>query len=336
LEWIPYRGPQGRKGEREGANEGDSVSVRVRLGRLAACVGFSLVASARDGEAADHRLEVGGSVLNVSVTATSRLSEDSIVSWVDAAARGVTAYFGRYPVPEVRLSVRRGGSGGVSHGVTFAGRVPSITISVGRETTEEDLRNDWVLTHEMTHLAFPDLADEDSWAEEGLATYVEPLARVRVGTISEDKIWVDLMEGIPNGLPRKGDRGLHGTRDWGRTYWGGALFWLLADIGIREKTNGRNGLPDALAAILQAGGDIRARWELSRALTAADRALRLTVLSNLYRDEGIAPGTADLPELWRRLGVRLVGGHVLYDDAAPLAGIRRAISAPTPRGGPGG
>jgi hypothetical protein len=70
--------------------------------------------------------------------------------------------------------------------------------------------------HEMAHLAFAELTSDDSWAEEGLATYVEPLARVRAGTLSEDEVWACLMEGIPKGQPRRAARGLHGTQDWGR------------------------------------------------------------------------------------------------------------------------
>ena len=103
----------------------------------------------------------------------------------------------------------------------------------------------------MLHLGFPDLTTDDSWAEEGLSTYAEPLARARVGLVREEGIWSDLVDGLPKGLPHRGDPGLHGTSDWGRTYWGGALFWLTADLRIREATRNRQGLPDALQAILR-------------------------------------------------------------------------------------
>jgi hypothetical protein len=35
----------------------------------------------------------------------------------------------------------------------------------------------------------------------------------------------------------------------------------------------------------------------------------------------------DLPQLWQRLGVELRGDNVLFDDSAPLAPVRRAITA---------
>jgi hypothetical protein len=274
---------------------------------------------------AEHRVTVGGGTIDVSITGTPPVSEKALLEWIDGAARAVTAYLGRYPVRRVRLHVRTGTGRGIGHGVTHGGRVPSIRIEVGRGADESDLREDWVLTHEMTHLVFPDLTSDDSWAEEGLATYVEPLARARRGVLSPDDVWGELMAGLPKGLPGRGDGGLHGTEDWGRTYWGGALFWLLADIEIREKTRGRRGLPDALRGIQDAGGDIRVRWDLRRALDAGDRALGLTVFRDLYAQMGEASGPRDLDRLWRRLGVRRVGSRIAYDDSAALAEVRRAI-----------
>jgi hypothetical protein len=36
----------------------------------------------------------------------------------------------------------------------------------------------------------------------------------------------------------------------------------------------------------------------------------------------------DLGSLWRKLGVRLVSGKAVFDDAAPLAALRRSMTAP--------
>ncbi|HET9315451.1 MAG TPA: hypothetical protein VFQ51_07655 [Vicinamibacteria bacterium] len=286
-----------------------------------------LVAMASLAAASEHRLGVRGGTIDVSISGSAPVPESALLQWVESAARAVASYLGRYPVPRVRLLVRTGTRGGIGNGVTYGGRVPSIRIRVGNDADENDLRADWVLTHEMTHLAFPDLSSDDSWAEEGLATYVEPIARVRAGTFTEDELWSGFMRGMPGGLPRRGDRGLHGTEEWGRTYWGGALFWLLADVRIREKTRNRRGLPEALAGVRDAGGDIRASWDLPRTLSTADRALGLTVLTDLHRELALSPGSPDLPDLWRRLGVRRSGGRVVYDADAPLADVRAAIAA---------
>jgi len=65
------------------------------------------------------------------------------------------------------------------------------------------------------------------------------LGRVRTGGLTAVEVWGDLVRGLPNGLPEAGDRGLDLTPTWSRTYWGGALYWLLADVAIRERTGNR-------------------------------------------------------------------------------------------------
>lgn len=310
------------------------MALRAKLGWHVgvACVAALVSAAsgpalAQTAERSAYRLTVGGGTLDVTVVGTPG-SESALHGWIDRSARGVAAYLGRFPVPQVRLTVRIGSGRGIGHGVTYGGRVPSIRIQVGSGADARSFGSDWVLTHEMLHLAFPDLTTDDSWAEEGLSTYAEPLARLRVGTMREDKVWMDLIDGLPKGLPGPGDRGLHGTEAWGRRYWGGAAFWLLADIRIREQTRGRQGLPDALGGILAAGGDIRAHWTLVRTLEIGDRALGVTVLQDLYQEMAARPHAVDLDDLWHRLGLRRAGGRILYDDRAPLASVRNAIVGP--------
>lgn len=183
-----------------------------------------------------------------------------------------------------------------------------------------------MLTHEMVHLAFPSVAEEHHWIEEGSATYVEPIARARAGDLSPEKVWGDLVEGLPQGLPQPGDRGLDFTPTWGRTYWGGALFCLLADIEIRKRTGNKKGLEDALRAILKAGGTIESEWPLARAIEFGDRATGVAVLRELYDKMKASPVPVDLSALWKELGVERRNGKTEFNDRAPLAPIRKAIT----------
>ncbi len=133
---------------------------------------------------------------------------------------------------------------------------------------------------------------------------------------------------LPKGQPGPRDPGLDGTRDWGRTYWGGALFWLLADLDIRERTGNRRGLEHALRGIVAAGRTIESRWPIEKALAEGDRAVGLRVLVPLDDRMGPAPMPTDLDALWKRLGVVQGAGGVSFDDRAPLAAVRRAITRP--------
>jgi hypothetical protein len=203
-------------------------------------------------------------------------------------------------------------------------------MMVGEHTTVDQLGRDWVMTHEMVHTGFPDQPDEHHWIEEGTATYIEPLARSWVGNYATTQVWADLVAGLPKGLPQPGDRGLDHTPTWGRTYWGGALFCLLADVEIRERTHGRRGLVDALRAILAAGGNDQVEWSIERTLAIGDKAVGVPVLEEVYKRLKDAPVTPDLDAMWRALGVVSKGGKTVLDDQAPKAAIRNAISAPPP------
>src|SRR5207253_3023883 len=147
---------------------------------------------------------------------------------------------------------------GVDRGRTNEDDGGESNVHLGRHTRAADLAEDWVMTHEMVHLAFPSLAEEHHWMEEGSATYVEPFGRVRAGGLAAERVWADLVRDLPQGLPKRGDRGLDLTPTWGRTYWGGALYFLVSDVEIRERTQCKKGLEQALRAIVDAGGTIAA------------------------------------------------------------------------------
>jgi hypothetical protein len=237
----------------------------------------------------------------------------------------VMAYFGRFPVERARLYITVTERGRVSHGVTYGEDGAHITISVGRNVTIDDLYRDWELTHEMVHLGFPSVSRSHHWIEEGIATYVEPIARAAIGVLTAEEVWGEMRRDMPQGLPQAGDRGLDRTHTWGRTYWGGALFCLSADVEIRRRTGNAKGLQDALQAINHAGGTIDAEWPLERALRIGDEATQGRTLTELYRKMASQPFAVDLDKLWEQLGVSARGGRSVLDDQAPWASTREAI-----------
>jgi predicted metalloprotease with PDZ domain len=284
------------------------------------------------------RISVPGGVVDVAIAPGERdLPTSALTAWAERAGRAVADYYGHYPVPRVLVLMLPSGRRAIGFGTTLGNGGASIMIWVGRSATAADLERDWVLTHEMIHTAFPNMPRTQRWLEEGIATYVEPIARARAGTLSAEEVWRGLVDGLPKGMPRPGDPGLDEARNWGSTYWGGALFCFLADLQIREKTGNGRSLDDALRGINAAGGSIFVRWPLRRALDAGDRATGTHVLRDLYGKMGEAPMKVDLDDLWRRLGVVADGRDVRFDDRAPLAAVRRSITArPAPGRAAGG
>jgi hypothetical protein len=274
-------------------------------------------------------LLISGSKLDVSIESGElKLSQTQLLHWVQAAADAIATYYGRYPVPHAHLHIISAGGSGIRHGQTFGFDGGLIKIRVGAQTTVEELASDWMLTHEMVHLSFPSMADEHHWIEEGIAVYVEPIARIQAGQMKPEGMWADLVRDMPKGQPSEGDEGLDHTHTWGRTYWGGALFCFVADVRIRKQTQNKKGLQDALRGILEAGGDITHDWDLQQALKIGDHATETSILSTLYTEMKDKPVTVDLAAIWRDLGVTAEGKSVRLNDSAPSAAIRRAITEP--------
>lgn len=273
------------------------------------------------------RIQVGQSELEVTRTGgTGALTPAELIEWVKQCAAAVARYFGRFPVIRARLeiAVREGGRG-VSGGRTWSEHGAHTRISMGQRTNVDDLQHDWVLTHEFVHYGFPDMPDRHHWIEEGLATYVEPIARVAVGTQDASTAWFEMVRDMPQGQPKAGDQGLDHTHTWGRTYWGGALFCLVADVTIRKNTENAKGLRDALRGIVAQGGNIEVAWPIERALETGDRAVGGNTLVSLYDQMGAKATPVDLDGLWKELGVERQGDTVVFNDRAPLSAVRRAI-----------
>jgi hypothetical protein len=251
-----------------------------------------------------------------------------LLQWIERSLRIVTAYYAGFPTQSLHIQVVPESGAGVRGGKTWGYRGGMIRVEVGRDVTAAQLSDDWVLVHEMTHLALPDVGDDQNWFSEGLAVYVEGVAREQAGNRSQQDIFMEQMRQMPRGLPQPGDQGLDHTHTWARTYWGGAMFCFLADVEIHRRTDNRMGLQDAMRAVAKASGGLGTDWPISRVFATADAATNTHVFADLYAQMKDKPVTPDLKDLWVKLGVLSDGGTVTLDDGAPLAGIRRSIMAP--------
>jgi hypothetical protein len=72
-------------------------------------------------------------------------------------------------------------------------------MRLGCHVTERDLADDWTMTHESVHMALSSPPDNQSRMEEGLATYVEPIARVQVEHLPVRQVWAGTIQGMSQG-----------------------------------------------------------------------------------------------------------------------------------------
>ena len=175
--------------------------------------------------ASSQELKVGGAVLQVDIaTGALDLPKETLVAHIQTAAEAVTTFYGRFPVQHARVLVipMEGRSGGDVGGTTWGdmrGWQGLTRLRIGEHMTADELKNDWTTTHELVHMAFPSMPDDQHWIEEGIATYVEPLARVMTGELTARKVWGDMFRDMHQGEPESGDEGMDRTHTWGRTYW---------------------------------------------------------------------------------------------------------------------
>lgn len=247
-------------------------------------------------------------------------------AWVRRSVEMIADYYGgSFPVPGLRITLVASSGRRVGFGQHWDGR--RLRIRVGRQTTAETLERDWVMVHEMLHACYPDLNSNHRWMQEGLSTYLEPVVRARAGNISEARLWSKWVQMMEYGRPRRGDHGLDiPPRSWGRLYWGGALFWLMVDLELRKRSDNRVGLREALQGLVAHGGNGRADWTIEACTSTIDELTETTVMSEQFQTLALQPGDVDLPALWRELGVVRTEEGIAFDDDAPLAHVRQAMT----------
>jgi hypothetical protein len=274
---------------------------------------------------------VSGATLHVAFApGDMALSHDKLLAWVERSARAVATYYGRFPCPSAKVLIVPTDGRKVRTGQAFGYRGAAVRVVVGRDVDETSLEGDWIMVHEMVHLALPDFDERYNWLAEGLAVYIEPIARAQIGNMTDEAVWSQFVRDMPKGLPEPGDKGLDNTDTWASTYWGGAIFCLMADVAIRRETNNRFGLQDAMRGVLVAGGNHEVDWPIARVLAVADKTVGVGVLTKLYDDMRAKPVRADLDALWKELGiVATPSGGVRFVDTAPLAQARQAITRAT-------
>ena len=224
-------------------------------------------------------LDVPGGVVHVGFAPGDiALPKDKILDWVRTSAKAVSTYYGRVSrqLAEAAAGAGRRSAGSRRHHMGLSRRRHSR--AVGARFQRGRSRRDWVMVHEMVHTALPDMEERYNWLSEGLAVYVEPVARVQAGDLSAKEIWTAMVRDMPKGLPQTGDEGLDNTDTWGRKYWGGAMFCLFADIEIRKATGNRLGLQDAMRGVLAAGGSHEVDWPIGRILPPPTRPSAWTCL----------------------------------------------------------
>jgi hypothetical protein len=256
------------------------------------------------------------------------VGEAALGEWVRYFAALSAAYWQGFPVDHLLLEILpNGAEDSVVFGRVRGGGGATLQVVVGRDASLETLyRRDWILTHELLHLAQPHLPRDGSWLMEGMATFIEPQLRHFAGLYSADQVWTEWLGGMPTGALGLNRDGLRR----GNPYWSGAVALLSAAKAIVEQSGGNRSIADCLRGGLAMVGNATQRGRTDEVIQACDQSTGTLVLADFYRRH-VGPAEFNLPQLWQHLGMSRCNGSIVYDGSTAMANLRRSILSP-PRG----
>lgn len=250
-----------------------------------------------------------------------RVDRQGLARWLRSSVHVAAQSDGQFPASLLQVVVVSEPSGGEPFGSVARGGGASVLMFVPQRYDAEMLRTDWVLPHELSHLLLPFVEREDAWLPEGLATYYQELLRARASIISPDAA-LENLAGAMRSASREGtgrplceeSRAMHHTGAYRAVYWGGAAYWLMADVALRQRANRAQSL-DTLLSTLRREARLTPPYRARELVDRLDRLSDTSVFSELAAGCELE-SFPDYEQSLHALGFRR--GEPLHEAGQPL------------------
>jgi hypothetical protein len=139
-----------------------------------------------------HVVEIGDARVEVVRVGPEPMAGDApVFEWVARAAGDIAGVLGEFPQKHTLVLVVVGGGQSIANGSALGNGGASVIVHIGADVQPARFADDWILTHELVHISMPGLAAKHSWMEEGMATFLEPIARARAGRLPASEVWAE-------------------------------------------------------------------------------------------------------------------------------------------------
>lgn len=283
-------------------------------------------------------LPIGASELRIAVLDDGRqVDADNVSLWLQEAALAVADLYGRFPIDSAQVLViaAADGESPVPWGQISRGGSPSALFIVNPDIELSEYRRDWTAAHELSHLLLPYVSRREAWLSEGFASYYQNIARSRAGMLSSQQVWQNLHDGFGRGLAgtkretlAQATRLMRDGNNYMRVYWSGVAMALMADIELRELSDGQQTLADALRQLGDCCLPSSRSWSGREVFERLDGITETRVFTTLYAAHVNARIFPDLSDAWERLGIEVDDGVVVLSGNAEHVALRDAIAAP--------
>ena len=297
----------------------------------------SSTAFAAFGQFEFRETRIPGATLRVTMMQPERnLQLAPLYDWVRDTATTISLAYGRFPNPDVSVVLLPAGNRGWGNDAVTFGRV----VRDGGETVElfinparpiEEFYDNWTATHEFSHLMLPYISDKHRWVSEGFASYYQNVLMARAGRYTEERAWQKLWEGYGRGMDSRPEMTMNQAASAGiraatmKIYWSGAALAMMADVELRQRSNGAESLDTVLGRLQECCIPSERMWSGPEFFTRLDTFVDEPVFMPLYRRYANTTGFPDAQGMLEQMGVRYEGRRVRLADDAELAEIRSAI-----------
>jgi hypothetical protein len=286
------------------------------------------------GQLTQSVVETGGARIRLSVMGdTLPETAAALHTWITTGVAAVATLYGRFPVSDLQVLVFPLGhnSDPVPWGEVVRGGGDAVHLYVDGTRSAAELNDNWVLSHELSHLIHPYVSAADAWLPEGIASYYQNVLRARAGLIDASVAWQKLDAGFKRGMAQfTSERSLARDTDtmmrerqYMRVYWSGAAIALIGDVDLRRRSRGAVSLDTVFEELSRCCLPSRRRWQARELMARMDEIAGYAVFVPLYERYVMRPVFPDLEETYRRLG--LDGDAASLDPSGDAAaGLLRA------------
>ncbi len=290
------------------------------------------------GRFAEAPLALAGGTLRVSIVDGADVAAKTrLDAWLARVSSAAVSAYGKLPLADVQVLVVPVGASRepVEFGQSTRGQGHGLTLFVDASQPASAFDRDWVAVHEMSHLFHPYLGDRGSWLAEGLATYYQNVLRTRAGLLTPAETWEQIDAGFARGrgATRANDdtleraaAGVEGHPNFMRIYWSGTAYWLEADLELRRASGNKLSVDEAVKRFDACCLPDYRGWEPEAFVAKLDALVGSDVFRRTFDAYRARRDFPDLKPAYRALGISRSGDRLVFDDAAPDAGVRLAIT----------
>jgi hypothetical protein len=257
--------------------------------------------------------------------------------WLEHAASSASLINGNFPMTRTNVLIHRTkrGAGPVPWAHTIRHTEPQgVAFHVNPELGLTAFKTDWTATHEFSHLFLPYPGQADIWISEGFASYYQHILMMRKGTLDEQQGWQKIVDGFGRGEAdpnqnislKQASQEMRQRRAFKRVYWSGALYFLEADLVLRQQ--GKS-LDEVVSKFLLCCRDKSIQWDGMSIAVALDQATDGDLFVPLYRRYEVTTSLPDYRAILSQVGVSIEAKHAILshtNDSQRL--LRSAISSP--------